>query len=350
MPAPRSFTRAQLTRATRLASAIKPTNKRERAVHHYFVLCSPIQRNYSKTAKKVRASVHFVQTWVRRFVLRRGLKDKPGRGRKRTVVTPAAVTAARKVVKHGFVSSVRDLQNEMQRKGHAMGRTSLNEVKARGEIESRVRPLKPALTDDHKARRLAFAKAHAGKSISFWKSVLWTDEAQIEWGQVRQQLVCRGQQPKSRPRYHTPLSVRVWGAISPKKRCLVFYEGNLTKQEHLRIVRPRLGALMANHTRFQMDGARVHNGTKELLVARGVRTFDWPPSSPDLSIIENVWGMVKSQVEREATHMDGSVHNLKAAVKRAWNDITQGTISHLVESLPKRLEEVIDNNGGNTHY
>ena len=58
-------------------------------------------------------------------------------------------------------------------------RNRLNEAGYNGR-----RPRKtPFLKDRHKKARLKFAKTHRGKSLRFWKKILWSDETKLEiWG------------------------------------------------------------------------------------------------------------------------------------------------------------------------
>ena len=48
--------------------------------------------------------------------------------------------------------------------------------------------------------------------------------------------------------------------------------------------------------------------------------MDWPAKSPDLSIIENVWGFPARKVYADARQFNNTDELLKAVVE-AWNDI-----------------------------
>ncbi len=54
---------------------------------------------------------------------------------------------------------------------------------------------------------------------------------------------------------------------------------------------------------FQQDLAPAHtnNSTKSCLNGHGVGVLDWPANSPDLSPIENLWGIVKRKMRIKET-------------------------------------------------
>lgn len=56
--------------------------------------------------------------------------------------------------------------------------TVRNYLKKAG-LKNRIARLKPALTRVQKRNRLRFAKEHAQKPLSFWHSILWSDESKI---------------------------------------------------------------------------------------------------------------------------------------------------------------------------
>lgn len=52
---------------------------------------------------------------------------------------------------------------------------------------------------------------------------------------------------------------------------------------------------------FQQDGARPHTAaiTRKTLSDEGVSVLKWPPYSPDLNIIENIWGLVQARMDKK---------------------------------------------------
>ena len=75
----------------------------------------------------------------------------------------------------------------------------------------------------------------------------------------------------------------------------------------------------------------------------------WPAGSPDLNIIENLWGVLARSVYKDNKQF-GSKEELKKAMHRAWNDISISTIHKLYDSMPKRCMDVIEREGRKINY
>ena len=73
----------------------------------------------------------------------------------------------------------------------------------------------------------------------------------------------------------------------------------------------------------------------------------WPGNSPDLNPIENCWNWMKDQLQEKKVT---SVKNL-IEIKRLWCLATpQDYLRTLSESMPRRLQAVIDTGGEMTKY
>ena len=73
----------------------------------------------------------------------------------------------------------------------------------------------------------------------------------------------------------------------------------------------------------------------------------WPGNSPDLNPIENCWNWMKDQLQEKKVT---SVKNL-IEIKRLWCLATpQDYLRTLSDSMPRRLQAVIDAGGEMTKY
>jgi len=74
-----------------------------------------------------------------------------------------------------------------------------------------------------------------------------------------------------------------------------------------------------------------------------------PAKSPDLNIIENVWGYLARKVYHNARQFD-CVADLKKAILESWNSIDDEYLRNLYDSVQSRLVEVLERKGSKTNY
>ena len=75
--------------------------------------------------------------------------------------------------------------------------------------------------------------------------------------------------------------------------------------------------------------------------------MDWPANSPDLNPIENLWNIVKRNVERK---MPQNQKDLTDFMKEEWDAIPESILINLIKSMRRRCELVIENNGERIPY
>lgn len=95
-----------------------------------------------------------------------------------------------------------------------------------------------------------------------------------------------------------------------------------------------------------MDKAPAHtaSSTAQWLQRNGTRVVDsWPGNSPDLNPIENLWGWMKRKLYQREVQ---SVDQLKEAIQQVWDEVPDYMLSKLMCSMPKRLQRVVDKQGG----
>lgn len=105
---------------------------------------------------------------------------------------------------------------------------------------------------------------------------------------------------------------------------------------------------------LQMDNDPSHNCAPSVVKAynhansSSVQLLkNWPPNSPDLNPIENLWSILQARVDAQGC---STLEEFKAAVDRDLAAVSQETLANLVNSMPKRLQEVVENGGGPTEH
>ncbi|OAF67141.1 hypothetical protein A3Q56_05153 [Intoshia linei] len=69
--------------------------------------------------------------------------------------------------------------------------------------------------------------------------------------------------------------------------------------------------------------------TKEWLNRKNITILPWPPCSPDLNPIENIWGMMTGIVYKDGKQYK-CLKDLRSAIERAWNSIGQHKVNILI--------------------
>ena len=102
---------------------------------------------------------------------------------------------------------------------------------------------------------------------------------------------------------------------------------------------------------FQQDGARAQtSAVSRAWLNENIPNYveNWPPNSPDLSPIENLWSILSNSVYKDPEPK--TFYQLKRRLLKAWNSIPLETLENLVKSLPRRMKAVIDNKGNTIAY
>lgn len=117
--------------------------------------------------------------------------------------------------------------------------------------------------------------------------------------------------------------------------------------EHLEISLLKLN--LQNNFIFQQDNDPKHTAkkTKKFFTFNNIKLLDWPPQSPDLNPIENLWSILDGHIDKtEVTNKN----DYFKAIQNAWENLDPEHLRNLVGSMPKRLAAVIKAKGGHTKY
>ena len=102
---------------------------------------------------------------------------------------------------------------------------------------------------------------------------------------------------------------------------------------------------------FMQDNARCHvsRETKAWLERQNIPVMDWPPYSPDLNPLENLWGILSNIVYSHGKQYY-TIQELGVAVKTTWSNIRIEHLQTLSMSMPNRIYDLILGKGGHTKY
>ena len=96
---------------------------------------------------------------------------------------------------------------------------------------------------------------------------------------------------------------------------------------------------------MEAKGAPFSSGTRRVAVE-----LDWPGNSSDLNPIENAWSWMKKQLSETSTATN--MVDWKREVTELWvlRMSDSQYLRNLVESMPRRLEDVTSREGNHTKY
>lgn len=229
-------------------------------------------------------------------------------------------------------------------------------------LHGRVPRKKPYISKVNQKRRLDYAKKYKDKDITFWKNVVFSDESKFEifgkkklvkiWRSKNQELAENNMVATVK---HGGGSVMVWGCMAVSGvGNLVFIESTMNKIDYLNILknnlRPSVEKLGLDSTWvFQQDNDPKHTSkvVKEWMLYHVPKQLDHPPQSPDLNPIEHLWEYLDRQIrKRTITNKD----MLKSVIMDEWSKIPSEVTATLIESMPRRLQAVINAKGKHTKY
>lgn len=246
----------------------------------------------------------------------------------------------------------------------ACPQTLRNMLKRRG-LKSAPKIKKPFLSSRHKKLRLEFAKKHQNWTIYDWRRVVFSDESKVnrigsdgrKWCWKTPGVSLKEGHINSTFKYGGG-SLMIWGCMTHKGvGNLVKIEGNMDSELYCQILEEDLVSslewygLNLDQIIFQHDNDPKHSSrrTKTWLKDNNIHVLEWPPQSPDLNPIENLWGYFKFRLSSYEKPASGMIE-LWSRAEEEWNKISSEKCLELIDSMPRRLYEVIKAKGGHTRY
>lgn len=296
----------------------------------------------------------FTDRWWGRYTRGESLDDVQRAGRPRKLPKAAMKMLKRKLKRKTGGTTRRVAAEMLAETGISVSQQTIVRAAAKLGLKFRVRPKKPLLKDEHKARRLTFAALE--RPASFWRRVFFTDEKTfgILYYQ-RGQWLEFNDEPEPRGTEKYGVSVRVWGGIGyrgltplyrmPKSMTAAEYKHFLETK-----VYPDMEEKYGQDWIFQQDwdGSHSANQVRTWLDAQEEEWLsDWPTRSPDLSPIENLWAILGQRLVGARLSTAGG---LWRRLKLEWESIDQSIFRNLGGSMPTRLQLLLAANGGAIKY
>ena len=287
--------------------------------------------------------------------------DRPGRGRKCTVNTPANRKIIKKRIERNPRVSVRKVARETGISDRSVRRIVKQEFGLKPYKLQKVQ----LLTEENKCVRLQRCRLLRRRAAGHrWERILFTDEKVFTVEQAhnhQNDRIWSPQLPSTSAiveHRQNPQSVMVWGGIcATGKTPLVFVDqGVKINQEVYRrdileaVVLPWSQQHFGNISwTFQQDSAPAHRAKKTQEWCRThfpdfITSQEWPPYSPDLNPMDySVWSILEA---RACTQRHKSLDALKQSLLREWDRLSPEELRPIAENFNKRLGLCISAKGG----
>jgi transposase len=314
--------------------------------------CHRKSMSYRKIGAKIKRSKDVVANFLA-DPSKYGTKKRTGRKSK---VTPRIKRLILNKSSNSTISAARLIgENDLN-----LSKETVNRVRrACPHLSYRKKKQTTVLTAMHKEKRLKFAREHMTWKTE-WQKVIWTDEKKFNldgpdgfsyyWHDLRKEPEVFSK------RIAGGGGVMVWASFGGKyKGHITQVDGRMNAQSYQNLLRDHVDEISEHFGRnewiFQQDNAPCHRAgaTKEWFKRQNISLMDWPACSPDLNPIENLWGLVVRKVYIGGRQFR-TIDELKTAIWKAWDEITEKECQNLIESMPNRIFDLILLKGAKTKY
>lgn len=225
-------------------------------------------------------------------------------------------------------------------------------------IKSYVACPKPFLSMRNQIKRLRFAMNVRGWTSEQWANVVYIDEKTVQTFSNGKVLVKR----RKNERYNVDKLITQEVQNKHNKVNLVgviHFDGpNMIYSVHTKLKGSHFNQLMRTkvepilkHKTILIDNAKIHLKAINYLRQNLVNVLDFPPKSPDLNPIENVWAELQKILNKKLKSTTISTKNdLIELIRVSWKEISPQTINNCILSMPRRVHEVIRAEGKQTRY
>ena len=125
-------------------------------------------------------------------------------------------------------------------------------------------------------------------------------------------------------------------------------KGGVTARVYQTVLDRYLLPILGFRSIFMQDNAPVHKAriVQEWFRDIGIELVDWPPYSPDLNPIENLWKILKAKIIEPYPELTTMKNNdtirafLIQAAQEAWDLIGDELLNKLASEMQKRVDAI----------
>nr|CCA20624.1 transposase putative [Albugo laibachii Nc14] len=181
-------------------------------------------------------------------------------------------------------------------------------------------------------KRLEFAKMHQHWTINDWNRVIWYDESKID--RFNYSTYCKTWRRFSDGVGIHDSSWSIDGRLDAELFCKILEDELMQTLEYYEMEK--------DATIFHQDNDLKHisRKAKKCLQDLDMRVLQWPPQSPDLNPIEDLWDVLKRELSSYQNPSQG-IHELWERIEKKWNAISKEECTAIIASMPRRIHAVL---------
>ena len=214
----------------------------------------------------------------------------------------------------------------------------------------------------NKLKRIDFCREMADYGPAFWNNVIWSDETTVYQCPKGKEMILRVHSTQLEhleainPQIHSGgFSVMFWGCFSKLGLGpLVAIEGSMNSEKYIELLQdhviPEL-QVAGQPMVFMQDNAPCHKSraTMTFMDENNIELLDWPPQSPDLNPIENLWAIIKAK-RKKKFGMPTSRNDLIEQIFSIWDNMDPKIVENLANSANSRILACLKEKGKVTKY
>jgi DDE superfamily endonuclease len=131
--------------------------------------------------------------------------------------------------------------------------------------------------------------------------------------------------------------------------------GGVIAKRYIEVLEEYLPTILEHDSIFMQDNASAYK-VQDWFVDQGIEIMDWPPYSPDLNPIENLWKRLKDEIIQAHPELitmgnsDKDMAHLVDCAREAWETLAEDMLNKLALGMQKRVDAVKAANGWYTKY
>jgi len=220
-------------------------------------------------------------------------------------------------------------------------------------------PHKFTLTCRMRQKRVEVVRQFINMGIR-WNTVIFSDEKMftLHGTDSFYSWIHKKQSPSRVKQIIRSPGVMVWAMVMPNG--LLSYEimkGKQKSANYVNLIKSKALPIIKLNRKddflFQQDNCPIHVSKESMKFFNEARValLDWPPYSPDLNIVENIWAMLSNDI-----YIQGSMKNLNELCSRIYDSVSRfnetraADVLKLYNSMPSRLCSVLEMHGQRINY